>query len=824
MKIPSKQILLSLLLLVLGLNYAFGTNYYVETDGIDATSQNGSIDQPFKSVSYAATRVTGIDDAIHVGSGTFVETQSISLSPRVHLIGAGETATTITMPEGEPEIFFLLSLQSSGPAIAGDQTVSHLTIDGANHTAWNGMKVINRNNVTIHDVTVKNCYHQGIVVSGPGDSNHLWPNVPDDSLMLSALEIYNCTFLNNALAPAGYNWAYGSLDLYWIKDSTIDHCVFDESVYGGFPLKGVWGNNVKISNCSLKVAAQMPAGSLRAKGFGLEFIHLFNSDIFDNTTNGGISIPKSRDTIIHHNSVIMPEGEERTQAFELGGYDCQLFSNYIDGAGFGITMWGPGINLTARDNVISNCSSGIIVSASHGNNQDGIYIYNNTIDHSSEVWAFTGIGVRIQDAGLEIQDLRIVNNIISNTVAVYSRGAITLAGTNGNSATNAAGIIDPYISHNLFYNNVNCVDFLDHGATNPSEGNRTFGNPNYIGGSLFPDSYRLSASSPALNAGIEVPLFGGSAQSIPWNSNSPSIGSFVQDHSFTAGQGARVEAEMNYSNPVDIGVENTWSDRNLDSNKSINMFSVGDTIRIHFNVPSDGYYQLWVRVRSGNVLGPTEYFDYDAYDFLIDSTDVVTLTGDSDSVSAYETSGGGVYWGTMKSENVYLQAGSHSIDVIANSSYGMVDYLEVYSIGGRVEAETNYTNIVDLGSSNGVSNRGLDSNESVDIFTVGDTIRVSFDVPFDGNYELWVRVRSGNVLGPTEYFDYGAYEFHVDTSTPVTLIGDANSVSDYDTSGGGVYWGTMKSSNVYLTAGTHSIDIIATSYYGMVDYFELVAP
>jgi hypothetical protein len=143
----------------------------------------------------------------------------------------------------------------------------------------------------------------------------------------------------------------------------------------------------------------------------------------------------------------------------------------------------------------------------------------------------------------------------------------------------------------------------------------------------------------------------------------------------------------------------------------------------------------------------------------------------------------------------------------------------------RFEAESPLNVLVSLNKNApvGIVIPTLVSGKAVTMFDVGDAIRIYFTVPSAGVYQIGARVRSGdsNVPIGTSYWPDG-YAFNLD-GAGITLTGDPTTVSALSESLGPTYWGTMYSGNVNLTAGTHSLDIIAERSWAAADYMQ-VAP
>lgn len=701
-----KQKRLSIVLFFLfmggGLNAGLAVDRYVSNSGVDLPS-GGSINSPWQSVAYAASN-TPSGSTIHVSAGIYAETSIIKLEPGVNLIGEDEANTIITTAtpnstETQNSVSHLLLMSSDldglgNVVVDGNQTISNITFDCNNHVVTQGVDLINRNIVTFDQITIKDCYLRALFVRSK--ANTFWSETitPADEKLIANITIQNSTFNNSGWTPivngAPLGWAYGAVQLKDIRDSVIRHSTFDESDYGGFNIKSstaaggkAGGNRIRIHNCQL-IQRKVSGPGFRAKGFGIEFWNLANSEIYDNWTNGGFSIvqPGTINTSIHHNTFFMGPDEGTTEAIEISGAGNQIYANYIEGTGPGIAIWGADSqNLKVSNNVIYKSGNAIFISASPSTvgiirDKNNISIDNNTIDSSLVKWNMAAVGLRIQDdlASSYINNINIRNNIISNTV---DKNAISLTGKNGSSNAEVKNITNTLISHNLFFNNANInslsgTDIDDRGATNTTEDSATnaitditpyTGTGDYLG-----SKFQLSDGSqnPARGAGTNVDL--------TFLGASPDKGAFIQD----VDVGARIEAEMNYSVADDVSTKViSVADRGMDSNKSVNIFDTGDTIRIHFYAPVAHVYSIQVRLRSGTINNSTAYFDGNGYGFKLDGITSVSLIGDTASISDFDSSGGGVYWGTMKGD-VTLDAGRHNIEIRMNSSWGMVDYMELH--------------------------------------------------------------------------------------------------------------------------------------------------
>ena len=74
---------------------AFAATYYVDPDGTDAADRGGQ-SNPWRSLSYACSRVTAAGDVIRLNAGEYTETARVVLAPGVDIEGAGMAETVIS--------------------------------------------------------------------------------------------------------------------------------------------------------------------------------------------------------------------------------------------------------------------------------------------------------------------------------------------------------------------------------------------------------------------------------------------------------------------------------------------------------------------------------------------------------------------------------------------------------------------------------------------------------------------------------------------------------------------------------------------------------
>jgi hypothetical protein len=288
------------------------------------------------------------------------------------------------------------------------------------------------------------------------------------------------------------------------------------------------------------------------------------------------------------------------------------------------------------------------------------------------------------------------------------------------------------------------------------------------------------------------------------------------------------QAESSFSTATDVGNYPITSEKavTLNGGSSIRLWDIGDKVKCTFSTENTSF-RIKVRLRSGlysltsTYSNPTAYFN-DGYTFTVNGT-VVKFTGDLGSVSGKDPSYGGSYWGTMVSDPISLKSYGNILEVQANKQWLGVDYWEILPVQSDyfVEAETAYQVRVDPGTRQigTESYPTLSGGSSAKIWDVGDQIFFGFYTT-GGYYEIQARVRAGVYSGtynsPTRYWPNG-YSFSVDDTT-TSFTGDLSTLSGKDASYGGSYWGTMKSSHVYLSKGRHYLSITAKQEWAGVDY------
>ncbi|MBT1705940.1 fibronectin type III domain-containing protein [Chryseosolibacter indicus] len=269
-----KKFLLSVCMLLFGIG-AYATTYYVRADGND--SNNGLSNSPagaFKTIAKACEKVPAGAHLIIIGEGVFTETFTMQPKEGVSVRGQGVGVTIIRFPQKtdveEPVFSYVAAgafdlrsiniLEKGGirfvwdkedrvvdrlASVDGNQEISHFTLDGVNELGFEGIRVLNRNNVKIHDVEILNFSSSGINIEAKGQAT------------VSNTEIYNFTIKESGYE--GTDRSLGNITVYGdqrnitIRNGTIEHLT-KNSGYGikvlrswaDYQRKGDYIRNMKI--------------------------------------------------------------------------------------------------------------------------------------------------------------------------------------------------------------------------------------------------------------------------------------------------------------------------------------------------------------------------------------------------------------------------------------------------------------------------------------------------------------------------------------------------------------------------------------------------
>lgn len=431
------------------------SKYYVSPDGED-NPDRGGIDNPFRTLAYAASRVpSGEGDTLFLKAGTFFETDPAVIPVGVNVIGSGETLTTLSSTgvklatgidasSSNYKLWYdgaLIQLTSphrtsfrniNSAVVApteGNQTISGFTIDGNNKSLKAGLWVENRSSVTLHHVTFKNLAQRGAVF-GPGAKNfYVYPD-----FYMTGIKIHDCRFVNSGKDLSDEtlgNLCIAQLDGADIYNITIN----DNEGYGIKFIYDGYFKNTRIHDCEITLNE---SDNKWGEDIAIELWNLGpGNKIYNINCNTWLSIvnhpemfgaPVGTENMkVYNVKMIDKDGTSGKEAIEIGAPGVEVYSSYFENKGFGMAIWDMGRkNITIRNNVFynstekDNWTSGAAIYIDNSRTWEfkNIRIYNNVFDTHK-------VAIKTKFTGAGISDIEIKNNAFlnSSTAEVQAMGS-----------------------------------------------------------------------------------------------------------------------------------------------------------------------------------------------------------------------------------------------------------------------------------------------------------------------------------------------------------------------------------------------------------------
>jgi hypothetical protein len=506
--------------------------YYIDPSGNNSTG-NGSSSSPWKTLSYACSRVTTAGDVIHVNPGTYKETSQSVLSPGVSIEGEGNTSvihSDVTAPN-TPTIL----LHSAAQGTRGDQSISYIRME-ADLDAHSAIMVATRSYVSIHNCEFENFFSQGVVFIGQSrfvdgePSVYAKGNEFHDNIMTNCADYLGSGKFGNGNPNLGIG---GQQDMK-IYNNTIVQKNRGANA-NGYPIKFVnegYLKGVKIYNNTLT----KPPYDGQTWDLAVELWHCRGGiEVYNNTITGSLDFGGNRSTtndagnygyaLKVYNNVIgqssLRPAEENGLYLERGQtggayvynnvfknlYNAMQFTQGSNDVFEDVHIYNnviTGVGILGRSN-IGDAIDWMKIKGSTGIKYSNISFVNNTIHAGTSGKPNSGLRFTFQGP---VSNLTVKNNII---VGFASYGMYV---ANSNITTLS-------VENNNFYgNNSNTPFYTGSNVTGKTERNNKSLNPSFLSSSDF----RLQPSSPVIGAGTANGLatdFEGKA----WN-NPPSMGAF----------------------------------------------------------------------------------------------------------------------------------------------------------------------------------------------------------------------------------------------------------------------------------------------------------
>lgn len=542
------------------------STYYISPSGNNATG-NGSISQPWQTLSYAISNVKTYGNIIHVAAGTYPPiTTQMHLTNGISIEGEGRDITVIplTYSSGRPCIKLETWLGWENKTTVGHQHISGIKFVGSttpgtpigqvaigvnfrNYVAiydcW--FEDFSRNAVwftgepTYNDWTIANPYDARIAV----DSEHLpFSDSFCEGNKFYNNQVHNCCGLIGLPADRQFSGALevATQDGMLIYGNNMT-ALGRSGTNNGVPIKLIhdcgFNKNVKIYNNTIDAGHK----DTNYWQFSMEiWWNLGGIEIYNNTLKGSIDFCDSWDQYgvgygvkIYDNDIGYSTSSNLWEPgirFEGTHVDDYVFRNKFHNINIGIevnnenssgvTTWN---GVYIYDNLMVNLSgpswqcwgiywggSGVITNTISV--WQNIYIQQNTIVAASTSIAPTTYGIMLPTVQ-DVNNLYIENNILIN----WERGAI-LGYKTRIQATNI------YIRNNLIYDSYNNNDpvYLNGYPTSGITYSGTVKeNPLFISSSDF----HLQATSPCIGAGLYISWLTTDYDGNGWL-NPPSIGAY----------------------------------------------------------------------------------------------------------------------------------------------------------------------------------------------------------------------------------------------------------------------------------------------------------
>lgn len=505
-----RKLLYILLVLLISCEEIDAAGYYISPAGSDV-SGTGSQTNPWRTLGYAVTRVTS-GDVINVFVGSYSITSPISIPVGVSLVGVNGIPEFICSYNG-----VCLTL-SSAEGVNGSQSISYIAFTGSypSGTYNLGIEVVGRSNVHIHDCEFTNFYRGAVSFYGKAGKAGGYPGIYP-----TGNKFYNNTVYNCAGTIGGE--AYGNLRIGGQEDMEI----YGNSITQGDRGPNLNGFGIKFAAKGLCKGLKIYDNTIRVpaieSGDSWDFaMEIWNSrgglEIYDNVIQGTVDIgcDSTIDDHIalndaggygfamrfHGNSV----GQSSLNYESESGIDIErnvtggtyIFNNYFHNLKYPIrsSMNDPG-EVQEDVFIYYNIISGVGAGEGGGRGMMIPYRPNNSAFNNWGIWnnviyagpsgnPLQGIYFRVTTGS----NISIKNNIIMgfDYPIYFQGGTISTLYTDKNIAYDN--------STNAIYNNgCNIIDGVQNG--------NIVVDPEFV---LEGRDFRLSSTSPAINAGVSVGL------------------------------------------------------------------------------------------------------------------------------------------------------------------------------------------------------------------------------------------------------------------------------------------------------------------------------
>lgn len=498
--------LLFLLLFIISFGYANAVTVYILPTG--SNSAAGTISAPWRTLAFAGAN-TSFGDIIHVLPGTYNESAACNLAVGVSIEGEGVTSYIISTYTGGAAI----NMVSNTDGVNGNQHISNIRLSGSNLTGRKGIYVLARSNVKIYNCTIQDFLQDGIIIKGTDNGGQ-------PSVYATGNEIYNCIITNNSDRNTGQGnivaTGYRGLLIHDNVITQMSRPLGNNGNTYSATTEGFCEGLKFYNNKSYRNPNEGNEWSFHLELWSMQGgVEIYNNEFWDGDQMidfGGADVTKGtypyaawiHDNLFRHTNPVNASSPFNFQdiAINLEG-DCSdiiIEDNHFKYCPYGVQTVGGHSNvghnrITIQNNlfedggfVTNEWCFDIALFGEPGKSVNNVTIYNNTFvttKSQSALFIYT-------NPTSTISNISFINNIVQGTRTGY----ISFYSNDGTKTGYS-------VRNNLLYQNANgnAID-LQAGAVLPS-GTYT---GNFVGNPLFDATYHLTASSPAINAGIDVGL------------------------------------------------------------------------------------------------------------------------------------------------------------------------------------------------------------------------------------------------------------------------------------------------------------------------------
>jgi hypothetical protein len=325
--------------------------YYVDEHGSDING-DGSVLKPWATLAHACMKVTSPGDTIFINKGAIKETSQSNLASGVSITGTGPGSIISSTFSGNE--VSTIRLNSLIQGTNGNQSISHIKLDGNSLSADIAIEVNARSNVRIHNCEIVDFRFWGVIFNGlPGG----WgSNQPET--YATGNEISECTIIN----CAGYadGWGRGCLgvggqqDFMCFRNKMVQPSRGTSWSHGWcwkYYSEGFNKGTRIFNNHFIKAPFQ---GENNDWDFAMEFCmwEQGGCEIFNNIIEGEINLGARRkgdydySFYIHHNTIgkaVRNNTREVGIGLENVIYDLIIRYNYFHNLAFGLYVHGGDI-------------------------------------------------------------------------------------------------------------------------------------------------------------------------------------------------------------------------------------------------------------------------------------------------------------------------------------------------------------------------------------------------------------------------------------------------------------------------------------------------